>query len=550
MTKQNQTTMEEFNGWLGQPEGLKLEFKTAEHSFSADKDLPDYCAALSNEGGGKLILGVAPDHRVVGTKTFQGTYNKLSMKLLSKLKIRINVEEFNHPNGRVLIFHIPPHPPGQPIKSAGNYHYPMRAGESLTEMDPETLKRILNETEPDFSSRIVAGFSISDLDHTALTNFRERWAQKTKRQDYLEFSDEKMLRNIGLLTDQGLNYANLILFGKKEKIDQLLPGSEIIFEWRQSAKKIPHDYRINWREPFFKIYDEVWETINARNLRIPFQEGLFQREIFAFSEKPTREALLNAVAHRDYTIGSQSIFISASPEEFVIDSPGGFLPGITPENVFYKREWRNRCIAETFEKAGLVERSGQGMDDIFESTIREGKGLPDLSKSDSFTVQLRIPVQVKDKNFILFLEKVTNEKQILLSFEEIFALEQIREKQVILSFPHKKKFFDLGIIEKIGRTRGAKYILSHQYYAHEGKVGTHTRLAGLSRDQKKELILNHLRKNKKGAMKEFQDVFPDLKRSDIHNLLQELKQAEHIIYMGSKKSGYWTLKGANKLKIG
>ena len=135
--------MEEFNGWLGQPEGRNLEFKTAEHGFSANKDLPDYCAALSNEGGGKLILGVDPAHHVVGTKAFQESYNKLSVNLLSKLKIRIDVEEFDHPNGRVLIFHIPPHPPGQPIRSTGSYRYPMRASESLTEMDSETLKRIL-----------------------------------------------------------------------------------------------------------------------------------------------------------------------------------------------------------------------------------------------------------------------------------------------------------------------------------------------------------------------------------------------------------------------
>ena len=351
-----------------------------------------------------------------------------------------------------------------------------------------------------------------------------------------------MLRNIGLLTAQGLNYASLILFGKKEKIDQLLPGSEIIFEWRQSAKKIPHDYRINWRESFFKIYDEVWKTINARNLRMPFQEGLFQREIFAFSEKPIREALLNAVAHRDYTISSSSIFTTASQEEFVIESPGGFLPGITPENVLYKREWRNRSIAETFEKAGLVERSGQGMDDIFESTIREGKGLPDLSKSDSFTVQLRIPAQVKDKNFILFLEKVTNEKQILLSFEEIYELERIREQQPVREPKFKNKFLQLRIVEKTGRTRGTKYLLSHQYYAREGKTGVYTRLVGLSRNQKKELILNHIRKNKKGVMKDFQDVFPDLKRSDIHNLLQELKKTNKICYIGTRRSGYWTVK--------
>ena len=80
--------------------------------------------------------------------------------------------------------------------------------------------------------------------------------------------------------------------GKKEKIDQFLPGNEIIFEWRHDAGKTAHDFRKNWREPFFKIYDEIWETINARNIRIPFQEGLFQREIYAFSDKPVREALL------------------------------------------------------------------------------------------------------------------------------------------------------------------------------------------------------------------------------------------------------------------
>lgn len=92
-----------------------------------------------------------------------------------------------------------------------------------------------------------------DLDERAIENFRKRWAQKARREDYLTFSDEKMLRAIGLLTDKGLNYACLILFGKKEKIDELIPCSEIVFEWRQDARKISHDFRINWREPFLKF---------------------------------------------------------------------------------------------------------------------------------------------------------------------------------------------------------------------------------------------------------------------------------------------------------
>ena len=542
MSKLDITTIKEFNNWLQQREGRTLEFKTAKNSFNVDKDLTDYCAAISNEGGGKLILGVDPKGKVVGTKAFQGTHNKLSHELFTKIKIKVDVEELYHPEGRVLIFHIPSRPQGRPIKSTGAYTYPMRTGESLTEMDEITLRSIFSETNPDFSNQVVNGLSLIDLDEKAMENFKKRWAQKAKREDYLTFSNEKMLRAIGLLSDKGLNYACLVLLGKKEKIDELIPCSEIIFEWRQDVKKVSHDFRINWREPFFKIYNEVWEAINARNLRIPFQDGLFQREVYAFSEKPIREALLNAVAHRDYTINNQSIFIKASPEEFVIESPGGFPPGITLENILYKTHWRNRSIAETFEKAGLVERSGQGMDDIFGSTIKEGKGMPDLSESDAYSVRLKIPAQVKDKDFIFFLERVARSKQIILSFEEIYELEKIREQLIIPKLKYMDKFLDLGIIEKVGKTKGTKYILSHEYYVQEGKAGIHTRLTGLSRDQKKELILNHLRKNKKGVMKDFLDAFPDLKQPDLNNLLQELKRAEKVIHAGPKRSGHWVLK--------
>lgn len=193
----------------------------------------------------------------------------------------------------------------------------------------------------------------------------------------------------------------------------------------------------------------------------------------------------------------------------------------------------------------MAERSGQGMDDIFGSTIKEGKGMPDLSESDAYLVRLKIPAQVKDKGFIFFLEKIARSRQIILSFEEIYELEKIREQQMVPKFKYTDKFLELGIIEPVGRTRGTKYILSHKYYVQEGKVGIHTRLTGLSRDQKKELILNHLRKNKMGIMKDFLDVFRDLKQQDLNNILQELKKADKVLHKGSRRSGYWVLKEGN-----
>ena len=535
------TSFEEFNQWLVQKESAHLEFKLAQNNFDRKRDLPDYCAALANEGGGKLILGVENKSRkVVGTKAFLGTHEKLAHELYREINHRIEVEEFKHPDGRVLIFHIPSRPVGHAVSSPGSHRYPMRIGESLTEMDVATLKKILNETAPDFSSQIVAGSSVDFLDSKAIERLKRIWSEKSQRPDFMRNPDTQMLKDFDLLSDRGINYAALILLGKKEKITDLSPDAEIIFEWRQSSEKTAYDYRKIWRAPFLEIYDEIWQTVNARNLRIPFQDGLIQWEIPAFDEKSVREAIMNAVAHRDYTIKGSSIFIKASPETFIVESPGGFMPGINPENALDKKAWRNRRLAETLEKARLVERSGQGLNDIFEKTIRDGKGLPVLY-GDDFIVRLKIPAQIRDPKFISFLEKIMKEKQISFSFDEIYALERVRENGTIERLEFKNRLLDLGIVEKVGRGRGTKYILSHRYYASVGRVGLHTRLRGLSRDERKQLILKHLQKNEQGTLAEFQEAFEDLKPMDISNLLRELKMEGKIVHAGSPRSGFWRL---------
>jgi ATP-dependent DNA helicase RecG len=89
---------------------------------------------------------------------------------LQKIGIRIDVEEFTYEDKRVLIFHIPPRPYiGRPVRSTGSYTYPMRAGESLTEMDEQTLRRILNDGEPDFSEQTAPGLTLADLNQEAIS---------------------------------------------------------------------------------------------------------------------------------------------------------------------------------------------------------------------------------------------------------------------------------------------------------------------------------------------------------------------------------------------
>ncbi len=410
-------------------------------------------------------------------------------------------------------------------------------------MRPERHDAIVHEPiiGHDWSADICTEATMDDLDHDAITALKRRWAEKSRRPEYLTYSDKKTLHDLNLTHDDGITNAAVILLGSEELLAKALPGAEIIFEWRQEAGKTNHDFRDTWRDAFLIEYEEVWNAINARNLRVPFHEGLIQREVFAFHEKSIREALMNAVAHRDYTKIEQSIFIEASPEAFLIESPGGFPPGVTIDNVLTAHVWRNRRLMEVLDKIGMVERSGQGMDDIFRFTIADGKGFPDLSKSDKMAVRLNIPAVVIDPGFVKFLEQIVNERQVTLLPDSLFELERIREGKRPHDVSNVEQWVQLGIIEKVGKTSGMKYILSHRYYQQEKRLGMHTRLTGLSRDAKKALILEHLKRNKRGSMTEFLEAFPDSKRSDITNFLQELRREKKIEYQGAPRRGHWIL---------
>lgn len=122
----------QFGKWLRGKEDEHLEFKEAKRNFQFEK-LVKYCAALANEGGGSIVLGVTDKRprKVVGTSTFQNL-ERTKAGLIQRLYLRINASEFQHENNRVLIFSVPARPIGTPIAVKGAYW--MRAGEELVPM--------------------------------------------------------------------------------------------------------------------------------------------------------------------------------------------------------------------------------------------------------------------------------------------------------------------------------------------------------------------------------------------------------------------------------
>ncbi|MGH9872956.1 MAG: AlbA family DNA-binding domain-containing protein [Pyrinomonadaceae bacterium] len=143
------TTFEELEQWMQVPKETEgLEFKKAKDNYSGEK-LMNYCVAIANERGGKFILGVTDDlpRKVTGTNAVSNCQG-MQRKILDTLRFDVRVEELQHPDGRVVIFHIPSRPIGMALEYKGKYL--MRSGEDLRPMPPERLRAIFDEGKPDW----------------------------------------------------------------------------------------------------------------------------------------------------------------------------------------------------------------------------------------------------------------------------------------------------------------------------------------------------------------------------------------------------------------
>ena len=273
-----------------------IEFKEAKSSFDFDK-LVEYAIALANERGGKLILGVSDKkpRKIAGTQAYIQGMEKIKERLITLTRLRIDIEEINDPRGRVLVFHIPSRPIGMPLHLNGRYL--MRAGGSTAAMPPDMLKNIFAEAGPDFTSEICAGAVMSDLDHTALNDFRKRWAKKSGNKSITSLSAEQLLADAELAVSGRLTYAALILFGTYEALGRHLSQAEVIFEYRANDTSGPAQQRIDFRQGFFSFYDRLWDAINLRNTDQHYQDGFFIWDIKTFNESAIREAIPVSYTH-------------------------------------------------------------------------------------------------------------------------------------------------------------------------------------------------------------------------------------------------------------
>jgi ATP-dependent DNA helicase RecG len=532
----------------------KVEFKTAKHNFpfaGGDRKSQEerrkcflgYVVAFANEGGGMLVLGMTDrlPREVSGSDFGQGKLGALEDEIYDRLGIRVQMEELFEESKRILVVYIPGRPVGRLLKFEG---VPlMRVGESLRNMSDDEIFSILSEQEPDFSAKINVDITINDIDIEAIEILKEKYARKQNNSGFKTQSTKQILSDLDLLVDNKLTNAALILVGKKEKIHNFLPQAKVVIEYRRSETAIEHDNRIEILEPLFVAIDQIWNYINqpASNPTFKIKQSPYIYDIPYFNEEVIREAVLNAIVHRDYTIASE-IVLKLYPDKIVLTNPGGFPRGVNIENLLTVNSTpRSRLLADILLKTGLVERSGQGVDKLFLYSLMESKPVPDYSGTSMFQVELKISAEIQDTSFLLFVQEEQSQRNEnnKLGVFDLIALDKIRRGiSSGLNVSVLQRLLSQNVIKRSGKTTSEIYSLADKYF----EIKQTENMIGGFRTIDISMIAGGYQEKERLNMGEFTQIFKGkLQRYQVKYLIQKLVKDKVLTPEGTGKGTKYRL---------
>ncbi len=517
-----------------------VEFKKCQHgnmSFNgADKQKPSdrrkcilgYVVALSNAGGGHLVMGMEDryPHDVVGTRQNENALGQLENDIYNALQIPVEAYEiYDEGKQRVVVVSIPCHPIGKALKYEDVALW--RSGEELIPMPDKVLFSILQETDPDYSQSICEGVTIDDLDKEAIAILKEKYARKQNNPTFTSLSDYQALSDLKLISGTKVTNAAVLLVGKAEVIEKYFPQAKVQLEFRNIEGQERFDKRLSFLSPFYILIDQLWKAINDRNGSVPVQEGAYMFDIPFFNEEVIREVINNAFAHRDYRLQSE-IVIKQFPTKLTVASPGGFPLGVTLNNILTVSSTpRNRLLADVLALTGIVERSGQGMDVIFRLTLSEGKQMPDYNKTDDYQVVAILSARVKDPGFCLFINSIQQElpENQKLSVFDILTFCDIKDGLQPKDKEIAKKLLSMGYLEKRGKTSAIRYILPRKYYELTNNLAEYSGLTDWDDQQVLAVLLPFLTKYGKAKKSDIAGVIGShLSETQLRRVIERLSQ--------------------------
>lgn len=491
-----------------QLESEVLDFKRWADAKKSLSEAVQMAVCFANADGGVVVFGVRDDIRgranaISGCERYDLDVWRRGIYERTMPNLTVDVSELTVPEGNLILVRVPKGPTPPYGTSAGLYQ--VRVGKNCMPYSPEDFQRKqVGMGALDWSAESVDGITLENLDPTEIARLRNVLRANRVESPLLALKDEELLAALGVTRDGRITRAGLLLVGREDVGRRTIPGHEVIYLHHISPTDL--DYRLDQKSPLLQVLEKLTDAINVRNPFKTLKTGLFHVDIPAFPEQTFREAILNALIHRDY-MEPGSVYIRHTDREMTISSPGGFIGGITAENVLHAEpKARNRLLAEMFQKLGLVERAGIGRRRIFIPPLAYGKRSP-LYEADAHTVKLTLFDGFFDHELATFI--ATRERKgesfdvvelLLLSYlrehaeidvtiaAKITQLPEVRVRDRLDQFCHRPNPW----LERRGKKSGVTYHLFRAVAAELLGKGVYSRSRGIDKVQWPAMIRQYL----------------------------------------------------------
>jgi ATP-dependent DNA helicase RecG len=416
----------------------------------------------------------------------------------------------------------------------------------------EMLAHEVDRGAVDYSSLPVHGATWEDLDPLEFERVRRLVTEAGHRADSLlaGLADREIAHAMGLVRDNpGVTTGALLLFGRAQAIRRFVPTHEAAFQVLRGLEVEVNEF---FTDPLFRLAEEMFSRFRVRNREEELQFGLLRVAVPAYSESAFREALANALTHRDYTRRG-ALHVQWNSDQLEVSSPGGFPEGIRLDNLLVAAPHpRSPLLADAFKRTGLVERTGRGITRMFAEQVRVGRPAPDYGRSTDQQVVAVLPGGPANLSLTRWVLEQERQGDRPLTVSELQVLsELVRERRAttaelahVLQRTEAETRNDLvrmverGWVEARGEGKGRTWHLPAAVYrALEASAG-YVRVRGFEPIQQEQMVLVYVEAHHRITRAEATELCA-IAPAQASRLLRRLAAQSKLVRRGERRSSFY-----------
>ena len=497
-------------------ETVAVEFKEETRKPFSDRDLVEAVVCLANRsdtGPAWLLVGVEDDGRITGARPRHGERTDL-LRLRALIgnrtvpSLSVGAEVVGVDGAEVLVIEVPE--VRQPVGTTdGRYFRRVITSRGEPGCSPfhfhEMQALQASRGQLDHSMLVFDGIGWDDLDPLEFDRYRRSVRENRGRGDaaLLELDNLELAKALGAVEVRNgaiaVKVLGLLLFGAEHALRAALGSHEVAFQILSGVRVEANDF---FRWPLLRVMEELEARLRARNREQEIQVGMLRVGVPDYSPRAFREAVANALIHRDYSrLGA--VHVQVREDQIEISNPGGFPDGVRLDNLLVTAPRpRNPMLADAMKRAGIVERTARGIDAIFSEQVRNGRTAPSYERSTDSNVVLTLPGGKANLDFVrlvveegqkgrpptldglLILSRLRASRRITIPEAGRLIQKPAPEAQAAL-----EALIENGLVEARGPWQGRAFQLSAAVHREPGELRGYVRRTAPEFRQQEQLVL-------------------------------------------------------------